>query len=182
MTETPDPKTQALYDMTRQWLGRDLSEAERAQLRAFAAAAEGTQQTADPAPHPAAPTHAAEIERTRQRIDAARRSAEDTMQQGDQAIRDAMAAAAQQEAVRSHVLPSVNTSRNAPIGQDADHLSEVVRREGQDGFDRHFDTFAQQLQAMIQALQAQAKDEVAAASEPPAAHDPTSPPKPTGAD
>ncbi|MET0583092.1 MAG: hypothetical protein ABWZ08_14130 [Pseudoxanthomonas sp.] len=94
MAEPPDPKIQALDDRTRQRLGRELSEAERAQRRTIAAAAEGTQRRANEASHPSAPTRTAQIARTRQRIDAARRSAGDAMCEGDQAIRDAMAAAA----------------------------------------------------------------------------------------
>jgi len=155
MNETPDPKMQALYDLARQWLGRELSDAERAQLRAFALATQSAPQATSETPNPAASSRAAEIERTRQRIDAARRSVDNAMRDGDQAVHDAIAAAAAQDMVwlKGHAGPDPDGGPSA--GQQADLLAETIRREVQEQFDRHFAVLAQQMQEVVDAARAQ---------------------------
>ncbi|MBB5942485.1 hypothetical protein [Xanthomonas sp. 3307] len=155
MTETPDPKTQALYDMTRQWLGRELSEEERAQLRAFAASTQGTPQATNETPNPAASSRTAEIERTRQRIDAARRSADSAIRDGDQAAHDAIAAAAALELAlpKGHADPHLDGATS--VGQQADFLADTIRRQVKEEVDRQFAALAQQMQAVVGTARAQ---------------------------
>jgi len=156
MNETPDPKTQALYDLTRQWLGRELSDAERAQLRAFAVATQGTAQATSEAPNPAQSSRAAEIERTRQRVDAARRSADNATREGEQAVHDAVAAAAAaQDMARPKGHAGLDPEGRPSAGQQADLLAETIRREVQEQFDRHFAVLAQQMQDVVDAARAQ---------------------------
>jgi hypothetical protein len=155
MTETPDPKTQALYDLTRQWLGRELSDGERAQLRAFAVATQSTPQATSEAPNPAASSHAAEIERARQRIDAARRSADAAMREGDQAVHDAIAVAAAQDMDLPNGRAGLEPDGRPSVDQQADLLAETIRREVQEQFDRHFAVLAQQMQEVVDAARAQ---------------------------
>lgn len=154
MTETPDSKTQALYDLTRQWLGRELSDAERAQLRAFAVATQSTAQGTSEAPNPTASSHAAEIEGARQRVDAARRSVDAAMREGDQAVHDAIALAAAQDMDLPKGHAGLDPDGGPSVGQQADLLAETIRREVQAQFDRHFAVLAQQMQEMVDAARA----------------------------
>ncbi|MET7141287.1 hypothetical protein M3S04_07265 [Xanthomonas sp. PPL139] len=162
MTDTPDSKTQALYDMTRQWLGRELSDDERAQLRAFAASTQEMPQVTNATPNPAASSRAAEIERTQQRIDAARhatdtagRSADTAMREGDQTVQDAIAAAAAQD--RSWPNGPAGLAPDGPtsVGQQADLLADTIRRQVKEEVDRQFAALAQQMQAVVGAARAQ---------------------------
>ncbi|WP_369943679.1 hypothetical protein [Xanthomonas medicagonis] len=155
MTETPDTKTQALYDFTRQWLGRDLSDAERAQLRAFAVATQSASQGTSEALRPAASSHAAEIERARQRIDAAGRSVDTAMREGDQAVHDAIALAAAQDMGLPKGHAGLDLDGRPSVDPRADLLAETIRREVQAQFDRHFAVLAQQMQEMVDAARAQ---------------------------
>lgn len=155
MNETPDPKTQALYDFARRWFGRELLDVERAQLGAFAVATQSASQATSEAPNPAASSPAAEIERTRQRIDAARRSADNAMREGDQAAHDAIAAAVAQDMVWLKGHAGLDPEGRPSVGQQDDLLAETIRREVQQQFDRHFAVLAQQMQEVVGAARAQ---------------------------
>lgn len=162
MTETPDSKTQALYDMTRQWLGRALSEDERAQLRAFAAATQSTPQAANEMQQSSASSCAAEIERTQQRIDEAMRSADSAMRSvdtamraSDQAVQEAIAAAAAQDRVWPKEPASLVPDGATSVGQQADLLADTIRRQVKAEVDRQFAALAQQMQAVVGTAHAQ---------------------------
>lgn len=162
-----------LVDFARDWLERELSDAERLQLAAFAAgvAHNGGAPGAAPGPADAARARAA------QSIDSGRQRAQDLIQQSLQRTQQtvaagppaavAAAAAATVEAENA-VLASVERAQSlqdlrpsaapaagsappgsAVIGQIAERLAQLVKTEVDACFQRQFGPVAAQLQAAL---------------------------------
>ncbi|MFC6841694.1 hypothetical protein [Xanthomonas theicola] len=166
MQHNQEPAIDPLYSFAQRWLGRDLSDSERAQLQAFALSTGGAQGKPPPK---AREMSRSLIDAERQRVDGliahmlhgmqdAARGVELAGGASGQAVLDAVSSAQSLDALRPGRLRqphSGETSGNQLlVAQIADRLGNLVRSEVQACFEREFGSLAQQMQSVVEAARA----------------------------